>query len=176
MPPCAADTSASAVSSSVEANRPGTYCNDVLRPSAPSRIACATRSRIRRHCLGQRRNRSTLARDLGRDSLVNLAGGTAVHQERELRLTEHVDEAGRDHETGTVDDRLGVLATERTDGGDPVTGDAHVRVEPRGPGAVHHASAGNEEIELRSGGGLCARHGEGRQARDDDEYWSREPR
>ena len=42
MPPYWRATFASSTISSVDANRPGTYCSEVLTPSAPSRIAWST--------------------------------------------------------------------------------------------------------------------------------------
>ena len=111
-----------------------------------------------RHRIGQRRDRAALARDLGRHALVNLAGRPAVNQQGELRLAEHVDEAGSDDEAGCVDDRARVLATECADCRDAVTRDAHVGVNPRSAGAVHHASAGNDDIE--AGRGRARRRGQ----------------
>ena len=69
-----------------------------------------------------------------------------------------------------IDDRARVLATERTDGRDAVTGDADVGADPRSAGAVHHASAGNEDVEPRGGGRLPVRDREGGEACDRDEY------
>ena len=44
----------------------------------------------------ERRDGTAFARDLGRDALVDLRGQARIDQDRQFRLAQHVDEAGRD--------------------------------------------------------------------------------
>ena len=70
-----------------------------------------------------------------------------VRQQRQVGVDVRVDEAGRDDPVGDVEPPPGLGAAERADGRDPVPPDPDVRAKPRAPGAVHHATACQHDIE-----------------------------
>ncbi len=84
-----------------------------------------------------RTRRSVLAQDLGGHTLVDLALGTPVLEERQVRMRMHVDKPRRDHEPAGVDDLpRGGIRIDRTDLGDPVAANGHVAGEPGISGPV----------------------------------------
>jgi hypothetical protein len=62
----------------------------------------------------------------------------------------HVDEAWTDRQAVGVDHPSGRLATQVSEGNDPVALDADVALEPRVPGAGDHLSATNQHVEQPS--------------------------
>ena len=70
-----------------------------------------------------------------------------VREERQVGVDVRVDEARRDDPAGDVEPPPRLGAAERADRRDAVAPDPDVRAEPRAPGAVHHTTACQHEIE-----------------------------
>ena len=89
------------------------------------------------------------AGDLRGDALRQLADRLLVDEQVDLRLAEHVDEAGSDDQAGGVD---GALGRQRSiglaDEGNAIADDADVGVNPRIAAAIDHAAVADEVIEL----------------------------
>ncbi len=81
-----------------------------------------------------------LADERQRDALLDLARGVRVIFETAIRVAVHVDEAGRDHAAGRVDDRVAWLRRQvGADLDDRVAGYPHVGGSARGAGAIDDA-------------------------------------
>ena len=97
----------------------------------------------------QRGGRAAFASDFSGDALKDLRRQVRIHQDREFRLPEHVDEAGGDDFAGGVDGALARRGSEVADGGDFSVPDSEVAGVPRGAGAVDNVAVGDDEIEGR---------------------------
>ncbi len=94
------------------------------------------------------------ARDLGGHALRELRDGLLVDEQVHLRLTEHIDEAGRDDEAGGVDGALRRGALGRApDERDLVALNADVSVDPRVTAAIDDAAVADDDIVLLGKGG-----------------------
>ena len=69
-----------------------------------------------------------------------------IHQQRKFRLTQHVDESGRDDSPGGIDALFGRGVIEPADRSDPPGAHADVGCEPRRTRAVNHAAMLDDEI------------------------------
>ena len=94
---------------------------------------------------------AAVAVDLGRDALRDLAARPAIAQEGEVGMAVDVDEAGRDDETGRVDDpsRLGIAKI--ADRGDPVAHDADIRSTPWRIEPIDDLPVADDEVVHRVG-------------------------
>ena len=100
-----------------------------------------------------RRDRFAFAGDLRGHALGQFADRLLVDQQVELRLPQHVDEAGRDDESGGIDGALGSHArTGMADKRDTIPDNAHVGIGPRISAAIDDAAGTNEHVIL-----LCQR-------------------
>ena len=95
----------------------------------------------------QRRDGAAFARDLGRDALVNLRGQARIHQDRQFRLAQHVDEAGGDDHAVGINGARALRVAQISDGGDLAAANADVAGVPRRAGAVDDVAVGDDEIE-----------------------------
>src|SRR5208337_1192612 len=89
------------------------------------------------------------AGDLGGDALRQLTDRLLVDEQVRLRLAEHVNEAGRNDEPGSVDGALGGdVRISFANEGDAVADDADVCVNPGIAAAIHHAAVADQGVVL----------------------------
>jgi len=62
----------------------------------------------------------------------------------------HVNEPGRDHQSGGIDPPLGI-AFDTSDGENPISFDSHIAVEPWVARAIDDFSAADDEVVVRTG-------------------------
>ena len=98
------------------------------------------------HPFVDRRDRLAFARDLRRDALRDLGRRAAVDQDVVLRLSEQVDEPGRDDEARGVDRALSRRAAEPADRRDLPAAHPDVRREPGSPGPVDDAGVDEQDV------------------------------
>src|SRR5439155_670185 len=96
-----------------------------------------------------RRRRDAFAGQLGGDPLADLRLLAGIDQHVELALPEEIDEPGRDRQIPQLDPPFRLFPRKIADGGDAVAADPDVRPEPRRPGPVDDAPAGEDQIEDR---------------------------
>ena len=95
------------------------------------------------------RDRSAFAGDLGGHALGQFADRLLIDEQVELGLPQHVDEAGRDDQSGGIDGALRFHAgTSAANKRNAVADDADVGISPRVSAAVDQASVANEHVEL----------------------------
>jgi hypothetical protein len=104
------------------------------------------------HPIVDRRDGRALAGHFRRDALEHLARRPAVDQHVEFRLSEQIDEAGRDDQIRGINRCRGGGALQRSDRGDAVAGDADVAAVPGRAGAVDDPAMGDQHVESRSRG------------------------
>ena len=66
----------------------------------------------------QGRNGIALARDLGRDALIDFRGQARINQDGQFRLPQHVDKAGSDNHAVDINRPRALRAAQIADGGD----------------------------------------------------------
>ena len=109
---------------------------------------------------------ASLARDLGRDPLRDLARGTVVQVDQILRLAQQVDESRRHNQACRVDPANSGRVSQRPHRRDTVAAYAHVAQKCRRAGAIDDSATRKQDvaIRLRSGSLAAARdRHEGRQ-------------
>jgi len=97
----------------------------------------------------QRSNRIAFTGYFRSDALVDLRGQARIDENGEFRLSQHVDESGRDNFAGGVNRARAWRGHQIADGGDLSIANAQVSRIPRGPGAVDDASVGDDKVESR---------------------------
>jgi hypothetical protein len=95
----------------------------------------------------QRSNRIALAGNFRSDPLENLRRQARVDQNRELRLSEHVDKARRDDLAARVNRALARCGRQIANGRDLPVANAYICGVPGGPGSVDNVTASDDEIE-----------------------------
>ncbi len=138
----------------VEAQRLGVDRLEVLRERGPRRHELAGVEVRLNQRPGRRRERgervAAVAGQLGRVPLPQVARERPVDQRRRVRVAVRVDEAGCDHEAGSVDDRLDLAVGHRRqvpDGRNPVARDADVGRATGRARSVDEEAAANQKIE-----------------------------
>src|SRR5262249_62242103 len=91
----------------------------------------------------------SLAGDLGRDALHDLAGRARIDQHVEFRLTQQVDEARRHDQIRRVDLRLRLGVRETPDRRNPIARYTDVTAKPRRSGPVDDATVRNQNVKTR---------------------------
>ena len=71
-----------------------------------------------------------------------------IHQHRQLRLAQHVDEPGRDDHPVRVNRSGSRSVREHSNAHDPAAGNAHIPGVPGRPGAIDDVPVANDEIEF----------------------------
>jgi hypothetical protein len=94
------------------------------------------------------RHRAALARDLRGDALADLGLAAVVHEEVQLRLSEHVDEARGHHLAPHVDVPGRAGSRQVAHRHDPVPGHAHVGAEPRRARAVDDLAPRDHQVVI----------------------------
>src|SRR5450759_3907180 len=97
----------------------------------------------------QRRHGAPFAGDLRRDALENLRRHVRLDQQGQLRLAEHVDEAGGKDAAARVDDLPCRRVRQPADGGDTPVPDPDVRGVPGRSRAVDHVAVADHDVEGR---------------------------
>ena len=93
---------------------------------------------------------AAVARQLGGEALVEVAGKGAVEEQRSVRVTVRIDEAGRHDSPGQVQDEPDAVRIDRrqiADGEDPVAEDADVGAHARRAAAVDQGPAMEQHVE-----------------------------
>ena len=103
-------------------------------------------------------------RDLGGDALVDLGRQMRIHQNRELRLAQHVDEARSDYHAACVESAAGSGGIQFTDGGDASPADRDIAGVPWRAGAVDDAAIADHQVVGRG----CGRRGGEEQHREQE--------
>ena len=103
----------------------------------------------------ERRGRTAFAGELGGDALKDFGRQMRVHQDGQLGLAEHVNEARRDDHAVRVNGALGLRRAQKADGGDASVANADVAGVPGRAGAVNDVAVADDEV-VRGGGGLGA--------------------
>ena len=95
-----------------------------------------------RRVVHRRVAQTVLAENLQRHALRGLRQMFGIGEHREVGVGVHVDEAGREHQPGGVDDPTGGRwPRPRADRRDPAAGNRDVGADPRCAGAVDHVAA-----------------------------------
>ena len=113
-----------------------------------------------------RRHRLALAGDLGGDALGELAHRLLVNEQGELRLAQHVNEAGCNDQAGGINGALGFYVWRRVPHkDDAIANDAHIGINPGVAAAIHHPAVADQGVEglLLLG---CGQRGENYQSRE----------
>ena len=97
---------------------------------------------VRDRCVAE----PVLADHVERHALQHLRLVRRVHEQLEVGVRVHVDEAGADEEAARVDHALGGVV-DATDLGDPAARDADVGAVPGIAGAVDHTAASDQDVE-----------------------------
>src|SRR5207244_11856917 len=95
----------------------------------------------------RRRGRDAFTGELGGDPLTHLRFLPRIDQRVQLALAEQVDESGREREILELDPPPGLAPGEIAYRRDGIAADADIGAKPWSPGAVHHAAAGEEQVE-----------------------------
>jgi hypothetical protein len=103
--------------------------------------------------VGEWRGGTAFSRDFGGDALVDLRRQMRVHQDGSFRLSEHIDEAGRDGKTGGIDSLFGSRGIQMADGGDMAVANRNVGGVPRGACAVDDVAVADEDVVRLAEGG-----------------------
>ena len=93
-----------------------------------------------------RSRRRSFADHFRRDALADLALRVSVVEQRVLGVSVHVDEAGRDHLAGGVDDARGLRAVETPDSRNMSSANSHIGLDPRISRPVDDMPASNDDV------------------------------
>ena len=72
-----------------------------------------------------------------------------IYQDRQLVLSQHVDEAGGDNHSLRVDRAFGVRFIQVSDRSDASVTDADVSGIPRRAGAINNATIADDDVKIR---------------------------
>src|SRR6202451_4202022 len=106
--------------------------------------------------IGLRSDRCAFTSNFTGDSLGKLADGTVVDQQGIFGLSEHVDEAGGNPQTLSVDYLFGVSVIELSDGRDLLAANGNVTGDPGIAGAVDDRAVLDDYVVITVGSGCGA--------------------
>src|SRR5207244_3753971 len=125
---------------------------EVLPQRAPVRcdvIMSVTGPVILNDAVIQRRSRPAFARNLCSDALVNFRRQSWINENRNLRLTQHVDKSRSHDHSASVDGALPCGLTQISNRRDFAIADSDISRIPRRASAVDDVSVRNDEVERR---------------------------
>ena len=132
---------------------------EVLGERAPSRGERVRTKRQRDEIASDRRDRRervpAIPRQLGRVALAEMADERAVEEQRAVGVTVRVDEPGRHHPAGHVEDQPDLVRAhdaQVADREDPVTEHADIGTPSRDPRAIDDGPAPKEQVEAGHAG------------------------
>src|SRR6185295_17273673 len=91
---------------------------------------------------------AAFAGEFGGDPLKNLGRELRVDQDTQIRLAQHVDEAGRHHHARYIDGLFGPGIDQGADGCDASIANAEVAGVPGGAGAVDDVTVTDDDVVL----------------------------
>jgi hypothetical protein len=103
----------------------------------------------RDNAIVERGHAAPLSGEFSGDALEDLRGEMRIHQNGQLRLPQHIDEAGRDYHTCGIYGVRRADSEQRSHGGDPSTLNGNVPGVPGRPGAVDDVSLVDQKIVPR---------------------------
>jgi hypothetical protein len=103
----------------------------------------------------QRRYGAAFTGNLGCNALVNLRRKARLDKNRQLGLSQHVDEAGCNNQTVRIDGALGWSAGQISDCDDLAITNSDIARVPRRAGAIDDVSVDDYEVKRRGGLSEC---------------------